>query len=325
MKKPNVFVTRTLPDAALALLRERCTVEVSSVALSKEQLLEKLPGRDAVVVVSGTPIDAEVCQAVRSHCKIFAGHGVGYNNIDVAAATKQGIFVSYTPEVVTDATADLTFALLMAVARRIVECDKFVRSGQKGWGPNNMLGQQISGKTLGIIGGGRIGSAVGERGKGFKMKIIYTDLQPNLAFEAATGGQFVDKETLLKTADFISLHMPLLPTTRHYIGMKELKLMKSTAILINASRGPVVDELSLVEVLQNHGIAGAGLDVFEAEPELQEGLAELDNVVLTPHIGTSTIDTRIEMGELCARNVFAALDGQIPPTCLNPRAQENRS
>lgn len=324
MSKPNVFVTRTLPEEALALLRERCDVEVSSVALPKDQLLEKFKGRDAVMVVSGTPIDADICQAVKAHCKIFAGHGVGYNHIDVDAATENGIFVSYTPDVVTEATADLAFTLLAAAARRIVTCDKFVRSGQKGWGPNNLLGNQISGKTLGIVGGGRIGSAVGERGKGFKMNIIYTDLQPNPVFEAATGGKFVDKETLLKEADFISLHTPLLPSTRHYISTQEFKLMKPTAILINACRGPVVDEKALVVALQNRVIAGAGLDVFEAEPKLEPGLAELDNVVLTPHIGTSTLDTRIQMGELCARNIFAALDGQLPPTCLNPQAKANR-
>lgn len=322
MSKPNVFVTRALPPEALSLLKERCEVEVSPVALSKAELLEKLKGRDAVVVVSGTPIDEEICLSVKSHCKIFAGHGVGYNNIDVAAATKHGIFVSYTPGVVTEATADLSFTLLAATARRIVECDKFVRSGQKGWGPTNLIGSQISGKTLGIVGGGRIGSAVGQRGKGFNMNIIYTDIKPNPNFEAATGGKFVDKETLLRQADFISLHMPLLPATRHYISTSELMAMKPTAILINASRGPVVDEAALVKALKERTIAGAGLDVFEYEPRLAEGLAELDNVVLTPHIGTSTLDTRIEMGEMCARNVFAALDGQLPPNCLNPEVKK---
>jgi lactate dehydrogenase-like 2-hydroxyacid dehydrogenase len=323
MSKPNVLVTWPLPEEAFALLKSRCNVEVNSEVLSKEQLLEKVKGKDAVVVVSGTPIDAEVCQMAKGQCRIFAGHGVGYNHIDVAAATKNGIWVSYTPDVVTDATADLAFTLLTTVARRIVECDRFVRSGKKGWGPTNMLGSQISGKTLGIVGGGRIGSAVGQRGKGFNMNIIYTDIKSNPAFEAATGGKFVDKKTLLKEADFISLHTPLLPSTRHYISTPELSIMKPTAILINSCRGPVVDENALVKALGERVIAGAGLDVFEFEPNLVLGLSELDNVVLTPHIGTSTLDTRIQMGELCAANVFAALEGKVPPTCLNPDAKTN--
>lgn len=321
MSKPNVLVTWPLPEEALALLKSRCNVEVNSEVLSKEQLLEKVKGRDAIVVVSGTPIDAEVCQSVKGQCQIIAGHGVGYNHINVAAATENGIWVSYTPDVVTDATADLAFTLLTAAARRIVECDKFVRSGKKGWGPTNMLGSQISGKTLGIVGGGRIGYAVAQRGKGFNMNIIYTDIKPNPAFEAI-GGKFVNKETLLKEADFVSLHTPLLPSTRHYISTPEFAIMKPTAILINCSRGPVVDENALVTALRQHVIAGAGLDVFEFEPNLVPGLAELDNVVLTPHIGTSTLDTRIQMGELCAANVFAALEGKIPPTCLNPDARK---
>ncbi|MDR3564183.1 MAG: D-glycerate dehydrogenase [Negativicutes bacterium] len=325
MTKANVYVTKPLPPEALALLREHCEVEVNfSGVLPKDELLEKLKGRDAVVVVGGTPIDDEVCQAVKAHCKIFSVHGVGYNNVDIAAATKAGILVSYTPEVVTDATADLAWTLMMSAARRVVECDKFVRSGQKGWGPTNMIGTQISGKTLGIMGGGRIGTAVGERGIGFKMRIIYTDVQPNPVFEAATGGKFVDKETLLKEADFISIHTPLLPSTRHFMSTNEFKMMKPTAIFVNAARGPVVDEKALVAALKSGEIAGAGLDVFEFEPNLEPGLAELDNVVLTPHIGTSTMDTRIQMGELCARNVFAALEGQVPPTCLNPEVLKGR-
>lgn len=325
MSKPNVYVTRPLPAEALVLLKQRCDVEMNTEfrVLPKEELLEKLKGRDALVVVS-TPIDEEICMAIKSHCKIVANHGVGYNNIDVDAATKHGLWVSNTPEVVTDATADLAWMLLLATARRVVECDRFVRSGDKGWGPTNLIGTQVSGKTFGIVGGGRIGAAVAERGAGFKMKLIYTDVKPSAAFEAATGGRFVDKATLLKEADFISCHVPLLPSTRHYFSTEEFKLMKRSAILVNTSRGPVIDEKALVAALTSGAIAGAGLDVFEAEPKLEPGLAELNNVVLTPHIGTSTMDTRIEMGELCARNIFAALDGQVPPTCLNPEAAKNR-
>ncbi len=325
MIRPSVYVTRPLPLEALALLKERCDVEMNPEyrVLSGEELVVKLKGRDAVLVVS-TPIGEDVCQAIQSECKIFANHGVGYNHIDVSAATRCGILVSYTPEVVTDSTADLAWTLIMSAARRIVECDKFVRSGKKGWGPTNMIGTQVSGKTLGIVGGGRIGRAVAQRARGFNMKIIYTDIRANQEFEAVSGGKFVDKATLLKEADFISLHVPLLDSTRHFISAGELKMMKKTAILVNASRGPVIDEQALVEALQSGEIAGAGLDVFEHEPQLTAGLADLSNVVLTPHIGTSTMDARIEMGNVCARNIFAALDGQMPPNCLNPQVKANR-
>jgi lactate dehydrogenase-like 2-hydroxyacid dehydrogenase len=325
MTKPNVYVTRPLPVQGLDLLCE-CNVEMNSEdrGLTKDELLARINGRDAVLVVSNT-IDEEICRAVKSKCKIFANYGVGYNNIDVESATQQGIYVSNTPDVVTDATADLAWTLLLATARRMVECDQFVRSGQKGWGPMNLVGTQVTGKTLGIVGGGRIGQAVARRAEGFKMNVIYTDVERMPAFEAATAGRFVDKETLLKSADFISVHVPLLPSTRHLFGADEFKLMKKTAILINTARGPIVDEKALVEALREGQFAGAGLDVFEQEPNLMDGLSELPNVVLAPHVGTSTTETRIEMVVVCAKNMIAAMGGQIPPNCLNPQAQANRS
>jgi lactate dehydrogenase-like 2-hydroxyacid dehydrogenase len=325
MTKPNVYVTRPLPPESLQLLMERCTVEMEadSNPLPKDKLLAKLKGRDAILITR-TKIDEEICQAIKSSCKILANYGVGYDNIDVNAATKCGMYVTYNPGVVTDATADLTFALILAIARRIVECDAYVRSGRKDWGPNVLLATEVSGKTLGIVGGGRVGLAVGQRAKGFNMNIIYTDVKPNQDFEKATGGSFVDKQSLLKNADFITLHVPLLESTRHYIGASELTLMKKTAILVNASRGPVVDEKALLTALQSGKIRGAGLDVFEREPELEPGLAKLANVVLTPHVGTSTMDTRIKMGDNCARSIFAALDGKVPPNCANPEAKSNR-
>lgn len=325
MVKSKVYVTYPLAEEVLALLKERCEVEMNpeNRVLSTKELLEKIEGRDAVLVVSAS-ITEEICQAAKGKCKIFANYGVGYNNIDVDAATKHGIFVSNTPDVLTDAAADHTFALLISTARRIVECDKFVRSGQKGWGPMNMIGAQVSGKTIGIIGGGRIGKATAQRAKGFNMNIIYTDIQASREFETATGGKFVDKDTLLSQSDFVSIHLPFLPSTKHFISTDELKLMKKTAILINGSRGPVVDEKALVEALRDGIIGGAGLDVFEWEPELAPGLTELSNVVLTPHVATSTMDTRIAMGELCTQNIFAAIDGKMPPTCLNPEAKDKR-
>jgi len=324
MAKPSVYVTRSLPVEVIDKLKERYEVEVNleDRALTKEELKGKIKGRDAIVVV-GNVIDEEICQIAESQCKIFACYSVGYNNVDVEAATKHGIYVSNTPEIVTGATADLALTLLLSTARRVLECDKFVRSGQTSWGPMTLVGSQVSGKTIGIIGGGRIGMAVAQRAKGFDMNIIYTDVNPNPTFETTTGGKFVDKETLLKTADFISIHIPLFPTTRHFIGKNELQMMKKTTILINTARGPIVDEKALVEALQQGIIAGAGLDVFEQEPKLESGLVELPNVVITPHIGTSTTEIRIEMGLLCAQNIFAALDGEKPPTCLNPTAKEN--
>ncbi|ABR46903.1 D-isomer specific 2-hydroxyacid dehydrogenase, NAD-binding [Alkaliphilus metalliredigens QYMF] len=317
MTKPKVYVTRPLPTEALRLLKERCDVEMKrdSENLSKKELLEKLKKYDAILV-SGTKIDEEICEAIQFKCKILANYGVGYDNIDVDAATKYGIYVSNNPNAVTEATADLAWGLILATARRIVECDQYIRSGQKNWGPINLLGSQVSGKTIGIIGGGRIGTAVGQRAKGFNMNIIYTGPKPKATFEEATGGKYVDKETLLREADFVSIHVPLLSSTKHLIGTDELKLMKDTAILINTSRGSLIDEKALVKALHNNEIGGAGLDVFEQEPVVERDLLDIKKVVLTPHVGTSTLDTRIEMGETCARNIFSVLDGKAPPNCV---------
>lgn len=323
MVKPRVYVTRPIPVEALSLLKERCNVEMSldPNPMPKEQLLKKLEGYDAILV-SRTIIDEEICESIKAKCLIFANYGVGYNNIDVDSATRHGIYVTYNPGVVTDATADLTWALMLAAARRIVECDQYVRQGKKDWGPMNLLGAEVSGKTLGIIGAGRIGLAVGKRAMGFKMNIIYNSTRPNPEFEEAVGGCYVDRDTLLREADFVSIHVPLLPSTRHLIGTKELSMMKSSSIIVNTSRGPIIDEKALVEALRLGQISGAGLDVFEKEPELEPGLTDFPNVVLTPHVGTSTLDTRIRMGEGCARSIFAALDGKIPPNCVNPNAKK---
>ncbi|MDR1701501.1 MAG: D-glycerate dehydrogenase [Sporomusaceae bacterium] len=319
MNKPSVYVTKVLPGASVGLLKERCEVEMAAPQeLDRAEFLAKVKGRFAVVVAGGTKIDAAVCEAIKGECKILANCAVGYDNIDVAAATKCGIYVSNTPGVVTGATADLAFALILSLARNIVACDQYVRSGQKGWSPTLLMGCEVSGKTIGIIGGGRIGTAVGQRAKGFGMKIIYHSTKPNPGFEEATGGRFVTKETLLQEADFVSVNVPLLPTTRHLLGAADFKIMKKTAFLINTARGAVIDEAALAAALKNGEIAGAGLDVFEREPELVPGLAELDNVVLTPHVGTSTLETRIIMGEMCAANIFAVLDGKLPPNCINP-------
>lgn len=323
MSKFRVYVTYPLGDSILALLREKCDVEVNPEerSLSAAELIEKAKGFDAVLVVSAG-VTEEVSRELAPHCRIFANYGVGYNNIDVDAATRHGIYVSNTPDVLTDTTADLAFALLLSTARRIVECDAYVRAGHKGWGPMNLIGTQVSGKTIGILGGGRIGKAVAQRAKGFNMNILYTDECPNPVFEVETGGTFVDKNRLLSESDFISVHVPLLPSTRHLLGLEEFKRMKRSAILINDSRGPIVDEAALVTALKEGLIAGAGLDVFENEPELALGLSGLPNVVLSPHVGSSTEETRVAMGELCAQNIFAVQDGCLPVTCVNPEAKE---
>ena len=320
MKKPNIYVTRMIPQAAIDLLKEYCDVEINPEdrVLEKQELLRKIKGRDGVLCLLTDAIDSEVFDAAGPQCRIFANYAVGYNNIDVKEATKRGIVITNTPDVLTDATADLAWAILFAVARRIVEADKFTREGKfKGWAPSLFLGMDITGKTLGVIGAGRIGMNFAKKAKAFDMKILYHDISPNIQFENGTGAKYADKETLLKQSDFISLHVPLMPSTFHYIGEKEFSIMKNTAILINTSRGAVVDEKALVKALRNRQIWGAGLDVFENEPDIEPGLVELDNVVIVPHIASATIETRTNMGLIAARNIIQFFRGEKPETCVN--------
>jgi len=317
----NVYVTRRVPQPGLDILIENCShIEVNphDRVLSREELLEAVRGRDAVLCLLTDRIDAEVLDAARG-CKIFANYAVGYNNIDVAAATERGIAVTNTPGVLTDATADLTWALLFAAARRVVEGDAFTRAGRfQGWSPMLLLGADISGKTLGIVGAGRIGTAVALRARGFRMRVLYFDKNQNEALEQAVGAEKVELDDLLRQADFVSIHVDLNPSTHHLIGRRELGLMKPTAYLLNASRGPVVDEAALVEALREGKIAGAGLDVYENEPALAPGLAELPNVVLLPHLGSATVGTRTRMATLAATNIVAMLRGERPPNIVNP-------
>lgn len=321
MKKSwNVYVTRRIPEEVIDSLREHCDVEVNpeNRPLTRDELLAKVRDRDAVLTQVTDIVDDAVMAAAGPRCKIFANYAVGFNNFDLAAATKRGVMLTNTPDVVTDATVELTWTLIFTVSRRVVTADKFVRAGGfKGLDPMLMLGRELNGKTLGVIGAGRIGRSFAAKAPAFDMQVIYHDVAPNAEFEAATGARYVDIDTLLKAADFVSLHVPLLPSTRHLIGARELKLMKRTAILINASRGPVVDEAALVAALQAGEIWGAGLDVYENEPMLAPGLAELENVVLMPHIGTATIETRMNMGRVAAANILAALRGEAPPNLLN--------
>ena len=321
----NVYVTNEIPEPALDMLAEYCDIEVNRTGqvLTKAQLLEKVKGRDAVLSLLTDPIDAEVMDAAKG-AKIFANYAVGFNNIDIPSATERGVMVSNTPGVLTDTTAEMAWAFLFSVARRVVESDKYTRMGKfEGWGPLLFLGQDVFHKTVGVIGAGRIGLSFAKRAKAFDMKVLYTDVAANPQFEQETGGHYVSLETLLQESDFVSIHTPLLPETFHLISEKELKLMKKTAILINTSRGPIVDELALVKALQAGDIWGAGLDVYEFEPELVEGLKELDNAILCPHIASATIDTRTKMGTIAVSNILAAMRGELPPNCLNPEVYKS--
>jgi lactate dehydrogenase-like 2-hydroxyacid dehydrogenase len=321
MKKASVYVTREIPQENIEELRKHFEVEVNPEdrALTKAELKVKAKGRDAIISLITDTIDGEVLDAVGPQCKVVANYAVGFNNFDVAAATKRGVILTNTPGVLDDATATHTMALLLATARRLVESDRFLRAGKwDGWKPMLFIGMDVDGKTLGIAGMGRIGFNVARKAKGFDMKIIYSDVQRHQRAEKELGSTYVDKETLLKQSDFVTLHVPLMPETRHYISEKELKLMKKTAVLINACRGPVVDEKALLKALQAKQIWGAGLDVFENEPEVVPGLTELDNVIVVPHIASATFQTRIAMGQIAVNNVIKVLSGQPPDTCVNP-------
>jgi glyoxylate reductase len=263
-------------------------------------------------------VDAELL-ARAPGLKIIANYGVGFNNIDVETATQRGIPVTNTPGVLTDATADITFALILAAARRVVTGDRHTREGHfKFWAPFHFLGTEITGKTLGIIGMGRIGQAVARRAAGFAMEILYTGRRRLPAdIESRCKAVYTDMPTLLQRSDFVSLHVPLAEQTHHLLDAAAIARMRPDAFLINTSRGPVVDETALCAALQNGAIKGAGLDVYEDEPNITPGLLELDNVVLLPHVGSATIETRTKMARMAADNLLAGLAGQMPPNCLN--------
>lgn len=321
----RVFLTRRIPEPGIEMLRERTQLEMNEEdrVLTREELLEGVSRCDALLCLLTDEIDAEVMDKSPG-LKVISNYAVGYNNIDVEAATKRGIPVTNTPGVLTDTTADFVWTLLMAVARRVVEADRYTRAGLfKGWGPMLLLGCDVYGKTLGVVGFGRIGQAVAKRARGFDMRVLYSDVRradPDV--EAETGAEYVSLPELLKTSDYVSLHVPLTEETHHMIGEKELRLMKPGSYLINTARGPVVDEKALVQVLREGHLGGAGLDVFENEPELTPGLSELDNVVLAPHIASASKETRSKMAEIAASNLLAVLEGRRPKYCVNPKVFE---
>lgn len=315
----KVFVTRRIPEEGLHLLQKEVEIKVNPYnrVLTKEEIIAGLKGRDGLLCLLSDTIDKDIITA-EPKLHMIANCAVGFDNIDVQAATEKKIPVSNTPGVLTDTTAEMAWALLFAVARRIVEGDAFTRAGKfAGWAPLLMLGKDISGKTLGIIGTGRIGTAFAQKSKGFNLKVLYTDVQENKELEQSVSAKKVELATLLQESDFVSVHVPLLKTTYHLIGEQELKLMKSDAILINTSRGPVVDEQALIKALQEKWIFGAGLDVYEHEPSVSEELKNLDNVVLQPHSASATIESRTKMALMAAENMLAGLRGEIPPNCVN--------
>ena len=314
----KVCVTRRISGPVIELLKEAgldVSVSLRDHPLSREELLEFVSGASAIICLLTDKIDKDVFEAAGPQLKVVANYAIGFDNIDLAEARRLNIIVTNTPSpTITTAVAEHTLALILGLAKRVTEADELMREGgYKGWDPNLLNGVELRGKTLGIVGLGRIGIAVCRMAVfGFGMKVLYTGPNPKKEIAAEMGGKFVTLEALLEESDFVTLHVPLTPETRHLINLENLRLMKKTAYLINTSRGPVVSEKGLVEALSKGVIAGAGLDVFENEPELASGLTELENIVLTPHIGSSTIESRTKMSEIAAKNILAVLTGQKP-------------
>ena len=316
----KVYVARPIPEVGVDLLKTKFDVEVNpeNKVLSKDELKEAVRGVDAILSLLTDKINGEVLDAAGSQLKVVANYAVGYDNIDVEAAKQKNVMVTNTPGVLTEAVTEHAIGLMFAAAKSVVGADKYTRGGEyKQWEPKGFLGPQITGKTLGVVGLGRIGSMVAQVAHaGLKMNILYFDVKRNEEFESRVEAKYKELDDILKEADFISIHVPLLPATKHLINSEKLKLMKKSAVLINTSRGPVVDERALVEALKNKEIWAAGLDVYENEPELSPGLADLPNVVLTPHTASATFEARDAMSKIAAENIIAVLEGQTPPNLV---------
>lgn len=309
----SILISNVLPSEAIEIIPKEVAVDYNNAptGLSKGELIGRLRGKDGLICHIISVIDDDVFTAAPT-LKVVANVAVGYNNIDVAAARRRGVVVTNTPDVLTETTADFAWTLLMAAARRVVEADHFARSGQwQRWEWDLLWGADVYGKTLGVVGFGRIGRAVARRALGFNMRVLYQDaVRADVAVERELRATRMDLEALLAEADFVSLHTPLLPETHHLMNERTLRLMKKSAVLVNAARGPVVDEAALVRALKEGWIAGAGLDVFEEEPKIHPGLLPLKNVVLAPHIASASFDTRLAMAMLAVRNCLAVLDGK---------------
>jgi glyoxylate reductase len=324
MDRTNVLVTRPIMDSPLARLQDRCdvTVHENEFGIPRDELLQVVAGRDALVTMLTEKVDAELLAAAGPQLRIVANHAVGFDNVNIADCTAAGVLATNTPDVLTETTADTAFSLLLAAARRVGEGERFLRARTPWiWGPLMMLGQDVHHKVMGVVGFGRIGQAVARRANGFGMTVLYSDaIQLPAEVEAETGAERVHLEDLLERADFISIHTNLTEETRHLFSHEQFKRMKPTAVVVNTSRGPVVDEAALADALASGEIFAAGLDVFEQEPAVNEKLLGLENAVVIPHLGSATVDTRNAMGHVVVDNVFAALDGTKPPTLLNPEA-----
>ncbi|MFO7837496.1 MAG: D-glycerate dehydrogenase [Candidatus Thorarchaeota archaeon] len=322
--KKKVFVTREIPDSGLNQIKKEFSTDIWEYtrAPTKDELIKRAQYCHGLVTLLSDPIDSALLDQL-DQLSIIAQYAVGYDNIDMEAATSNGIMVTNTPGVLTDATADLTWALIMASARRIAEADSYVREGQwkVSWGPKMLLGKEVAGATLGIVGLGRIGSAVARRAKGFSMDILFhTRSETNRTRSIAEdlNARRVEFDELLQESDIVSLHVPLTPETEAMIDERELEMMKEGSILVNTSRGEVINEKALFRALKEGHLFAAGLDVFEDEPILQDNpLLQIDNVVLAPHIGSATLETRSRMAEICAENLSKGLKGERPPNLVN--------
>lgn len=315
----KVFITRKIPDIAIKMLKSKYSVRINKEdrQLTKKQIIKRAKNVNAILSLLTDRIDKEVMVAAKG-LKVIANYAVGYDNIDINEAKKRGIIVTNTPGVLTETTADLAWALLFATARRIVEGDKFIRESRfDGWKPTLLLGYDIYGKVLGVIGTGRIGTAFALRSKGFNMKVLYYDKKRNPIVEKECKGKQVTMNRLLKESDYISVHIPLNKETYHLIGDKEIECMKKTVILINTSRGAIIDEMALADALRKNVIAGAGLDVYEREPSITRKLLNLGNVVLTPHIGSASYETRAKMAVMAAQSIIDVLEGKMPKNIVN--------
>jgi glyoxylate reductase len=313
--RPTLYLSRLLPDSVMAIARERFHLvqDPQDAPPTPSALREGLCKADAAIVTLGDRIDSETIHAA-SRLKILANYAVGYNNIDLVSARQCGMTITNTPDVLTDATADLTWALLLATARRVVEGDALVRSGRwTGWSPTQLLGAEVTGKTLGIIGMGRIGQAVAQRAVGFRMPVLYHTRQSLGNSSFSRKWEHRSLRDLLQEADIVTIHVPLTPATQHLIGAREMTWMRPTAYLINTARGPIMDEWALADALKSGIIAGAGLDVYEREPAIHSALAHMKQVVLLPHLGSATLRARVQMGMVCLENIQAVLDGRPAP------------
>ncbi len=311
----KVLVTREIPEAGLHVLKPFDVTVLHERPPTRDELLDAVRDVSGVLATATETMDGEVMDAAGENLKVVANMAVGYDNIDVEAAGERGVIVTNTPGVLDETTADVAFMLLLAAARRLGEGERLLRAGRwEWWGPKQLMGRDVWGKKLGIIGFGRIGQSVARRAKGFGMDILYHNRSRKEEAERDLGARYLKLDELLETADFVSIHTPLTDETHHLIGAEEFRKMKPEAVLVNTSRGPVVDEAALADALADHRIFAAGLDVYEEEPEVNPKLLDLENVVLAPHIGSASVETRDRMATLAAENISAILSGEEPKT-----------